>query len=83
MELIAARLCDCFFVLHLIYLQEVYQSERILKLHCVTRGIEVWSKHYREQSIIHSDHFPVILQKAPGKFIEESGPENASKAMDM
>ena len=49
----------------------------------MTRGIEVRSTHYLEQSIIHSGHFPVILQKAPGKFIEEFGPENASKSMDM
>ena len=49
----------------------------------MTRGIEVWSTHYLKQPSIHSGHFPVILQKAPGKFIEESGPENASKSIDM
>ena len=49
----------------------------------MTRGIEVRSTHYLKQSIIHSGHFPVILQKAPGKFIEEFEPENASKSMDM
>ena len=49
----------------------------------MTRGIEVWSINYLKQPVIHSGHFPVILQEAPGKFIEEFGPENASKSMDM
>ena len=82
-ELKAARLCDCFLVLHLIYLQEVYYSERVLNLHCVTRGIEVWSTHYLKQPLTHSGHFPVILQKAPGIAIEEFGAEDASKSMGM
>ena len=32
---------------------------------------------------IHSGHFPVILQKASEKFIEDFVPENASKSTDM
>ena len=49
----------------------------------MTRGIEVWSTHYLKQPSIHSGHFPVILQKASEKFIEEFVPENASKSTDM
>ena len=54
-----------------------------MNLHCVTRGIEVWSTHYLKQPLTHSGHFPVILQKAPGIAIEEFGAEDASKSMDM
>ena len=49
----------------------------------MTRGIEVWSAHCLKQPLIHSGHFPVILQKAPGVVIEEFGPEDASKFIDM
>ena len=49
----------------------------------MTRGIEVWSAHCLKQPLIHFGHFPVILQKAPGVVIEEFGPEDASKFIDM
>ena len=41
------------------------------------------SAHCLKQPLIHSGQFPVILQKAPGVVIEEFGPDDASKFIDM